>query len=200
MPRSSSRTRVSQVALELFEADGYDAVTVQQIAEAAGVTERTVYRSYGSKLEILLSEVEDRTADFVHTLYRQPLDVGVVDALLDTIAATWPSPEVVAEDRRRAAIMLAAPTLMGEWMAFERRLVDDLADWIAHRTRRSSDDMAVEVFSTCLVSARSIAIRRWLADPDSRVDPLDRVAEALHALRSHPLAAIRSAGDDELDH
>ncbi|MCC6147373.1 MAG: TetR/AcrR family transcriptional regulator [Anaerolineaceae bacterium] len=53
-----NRTVILNCALELFAARGYDAVGVQEIAEAAGVTKPTLYHYFGSKLGLLHTLVE----------------------------------------------------------------------------------------------------------------------------------------------
>jgi AcrR family transcriptional regulator len=51
MPRSGAgaRSRLRDAALDLYEVRGYDATTTAQIAERAGVTERTYFRHFADK-------------------------------------------------------------------------------------------------------------------------------------------------------
>jgi AcrR family transcriptional regulator len=48
-----NRSAILNCALELFASRGYDAVGVQEVAEAAGITKPTLYHYYGSKLGLL---------------------------------------------------------------------------------------------------------------------------------------------------
>ena len=57
-----NRTTILNCALELFAARGYDAVGVQEIAEAAGITKPTLYHYFGSK-QGLLKTLVDTYAD-----------------------------------------------------------------------------------------------------------------------------------------
>ena len=73
-----NRSNILSCALELFASRGYDAVGVQEIADAAGITKPTLYHYFGSKrglLDALLKEYFDelyesvtRAADYKHNL------------------------------------------------------------------------------------------------------------------------------------
>lgn len=58
MPRwpENSRERLIDAALELFGEEGYQATTIDAIAERAGVTARTFFRHFGDKEEVLFAE------------------------------------------------------------------------------------------------------------------------------------------------
>ncbi|HEY7223253.1 MAG TPA: helix-turn-helix domain-containing protein [Micromonosporaceae bacterium] len=58
---SSTRTRIQQVAVELFAERGYDATSLREIAERLGVTKAALYYHFKSKDEIIQSLVEDQT-------------------------------------------------------------------------------------------------------------------------------------------
>ncbi|HEY0534347.1 MAG TPA: helix-turn-helix domain-containing protein, partial [Actinoplanes sp.] len=55
MPRSGreARARLLQAAIDLYLERGFDAVTATEIAERAGVTERTYFRHFADKREVL---------------------------------------------------------------------------------------------------------------------------------------------------
>jgi TetR/AcrR family transcriptional regulator len=55
-----NRNLILQVALELFTARGYDAVGVQEVAEAAGVTKPTLYHYFGSKAGLLAALLDEQ--------------------------------------------------------------------------------------------------------------------------------------------
>jgi TetR/AcrR family transcriptional regulator len=53
-----NRSKILQCALELFAARGYDAVGVQEVAEASGITKPTLYHYYGNKQGLLKALLE----------------------------------------------------------------------------------------------------------------------------------------------
>ena len=74
-PETRSNDRILLKALELFSEKGYDATSVREICEAAGVTKPTLYHFYGSKEGVYRAIVEGALArfraDMVATLYRE---------------------------------------------------------------------------------------------------------------------------------
>jgi AcrR family transcriptional regulator len=63
-----NRQQILSRSLELFAARGYDAVGVQEICEAAGVTKPTLYHYFGNKRGLLGALVRERTAPLMHQL------------------------------------------------------------------------------------------------------------------------------------
>jgi AcrR family transcriptional regulator len=60
--REDTRTRIQEVALELFTEQGYEATSLREIAERLGVTKAALYYHFKSKDEIVASFMEDRAA------------------------------------------------------------------------------------------------------------------------------------------
>ncbi|MFB4274747.1 MULTISPECIES: TetR/AcrR family transcriptional regulator [unclassified Nonomuraea] len=63
--KEQTRRRISEVALRLFDERGYDAVTVNEVAEAAGVAKVTLFNYFPSKECLVLDAVKDDTAAIV---------------------------------------------------------------------------------------------------------------------------------------
>jgi AcrR family transcriptional regulator len=57
--KAATRARIRSAALELFERDGYEAATVERIADAAGVTHTTFFRYFPTKEDVALSDDYD---------------------------------------------------------------------------------------------------------------------------------------------
>ena len=55
---SSSRTAVVAVALDLFDRNGFDATSVEQIAQAAGSSRSTFFRQFGGKDDVVFADHE----------------------------------------------------------------------------------------------------------------------------------------------
>ncbi|AYG03846.1 TetR/AcrR family transcriptional regulator [Gryllotalpicola protaetiae] len=114
MPRSgaAARARLRAAALELYERRGYDATTTAQIAEHAGVTERTYFRHFADKREVLFDgEVELRDT-MTAAIAVAPPDRAPLDLVMDAYIAAIPlfvAGRPVAE--RRARIMAGSSAL-----------------------------------------------------------------------------------------
>src|ERR1700710_610915 len=75
----ASRERLQQAALELFSAKGFDETTVVEIALAAGLTERTFYRYFADKREVLFGVQAEFQQAFVDAINRAPADALPLD-------------------------------------------------------------------------------------------------------------------------
>lgn len=83
MPRwePGARDRLVVAALELFTEQGYDATTVTQIAERAGVTKSTFFRYFPDKRELLTAGQETLTTLLTEGIAEAPVDAGPLDAV-----------------------------------------------------------------------------------------------------------------------
>jgi AcrR family transcriptional regulator len=80
--RQQTKERLQQSALELFRQDGFGPTTVTQIAEAAGVTERTFFRYFPSKEAVLFQDYESRLEWFRAALAVRPDDESIIDSVV----------------------------------------------------------------------------------------------------------------------
>jgi AcrR family transcriptional regulator len=85
--RDAVRARITEVALDLFAERGFDQVTVDQIAGAAGMSGRTFHRYFAAKEDVVVGEPE-RWGEFVRDAFAaRPADEPVWDALLASFEA-----------------------------------------------------------------------------------------------------------------
>ena len=106
-----TRARLLAAALDLFARQGYDRTTVAEIAVAAGVTEMTFYRHFGSKDQLLLDDPYDPL--IASAIGHQPADLPPLHRTVRGIRAAWRGMPVTGEDevRERIAIVAATPGL-----------------------------------------------------------------------------------------
>lgn len=179
MPRweSDAQGRLERAALELFETQGFERTSVAQIARTAGLTERSFYRYFPDKREVLFvgDELEAHLAAQVEAA--DP-DLTPFDALLTALGTAdgvFRSREFLL---RRSRVIAASPALA------ERDLIK-LAD-IADALERALERRGVERGKARFIIDVAIAISRratsrWLADPDATFSTL--VAQAAAELR-----------------
>lgn len=84
-----SSDRILQSALALFSSRGYDATSVREICEAAGITKPTLYHFYGSKEGVYRSLVDGVLEDFRAHLSAQLAEGGPVVARLQRVARSY---------------------------------------------------------------------------------------------------------------
>ncbi len=106
-----TRARLLAAALELFTRQGYDRTTVAEIASAAGVTEMTFFRHFGSKDQLLIDDPYDPL--IAGAIGHQPTDLPPLTRAVRGIRAAWRGVPITEEGdvRERLAIVAATPSL-----------------------------------------------------------------------------------------
>src|SRR5690606_27395928 len=79
LKKARTAAAIQRHAMNLFEANGYDATPVEAVAAAAEVAPSTVYRYFPTKEDLVISDEFDNV--LFTKLADQPADVGVVDAV-----------------------------------------------------------------------------------------------------------------------
>ncbi len=114
MPRSgaAARARLREAALDLYRERGYDATTTAEIAARAGVTERTYFRHFADKREVLFDGETELRDVMVGAIASAPGEPSPLALVLNAYTAAIPlfvAGRPVAE--RRAALIAASPAL-----------------------------------------------------------------------------------------
>jgi AcrR family transcriptional regulator len=128
-----NRSAILNAALELFAARGYDAVGVQEVAEAAGITKPTLYHYYGSKMGLLKALFEAYHAPLNHAVEQAACYTGWLPGTLESVARAYF--EFARQNPVYYRLMLAmvfaprhseANSLASEWNARQHNLVENL--------------------------------------------------------------------------
>jgi AcrR family transcriptional regulator len=165
MPRSGkeARERLAKAALELFSERGFDAVTASEIASRAGVTERTYFRHFPDKREVLFDGERLLTEWVTEALASVPADIPLWPAMRRTVDLIVPPLEKNRSDSDRlAAIVAVTPALRERAVAKEARLVAVITDLLVGRGA-CTDEAALVAHIAWGVLAR--AIGAWRAAP-----------------------------------
>ncbi|NNH71996.1 TetR family transcriptional regulator [Nocardia uniformis] len=85
--KRQTRERIIDVALELCDTHGFDATTVEQIADAADVSPRTVNRYFPTKEDIVIAPIPEWSDAVAENLRAQPVTGNEMQALLDAFLA-----------------------------------------------------------------------------------------------------------------
>ncbi|MGW7066860.1 TetR/AcrR family transcriptional regulator [Streptomyces sp. NPDC054855] len=185
--RSETRRVIQTHAVRLFTDRGYDAVTVADVAEAAGVSAMTVYRHFPTKEDLVLIEqpaqlIAERVAASQAT---QPLVRRVGGALIDAATALTSDDGAQPAANERflldcLRLMVSTPALRAKHLdsqhALQQAIVDALGDDM------SDPDTAFRAHaatSACL-AAMHTALTRW-AQENGRMKLPELIAQALAA-------------------
>jgi len=170
-----AQDRLRQAAMELFAERGFEATTVADIAARARVTERTFFRYFADKREVLFSGEDLLQTAFVDAIAQAPEGQPVwtlIHAALDAGAKTLQETRGREQARAREAIISANEALQERELLKLTRLARAVtkafqARGVAPTQARLAGDVAVAMFST--------AFQRWI-EPDQTRD----LTELLH--------------------
>jgi len=109
-----ARGRLEQAAMELFEQRGYARTTVEDIAARAGLTERTFFRYFTDKREVLFSGSPALEALIVETISAAPTSVVPLTAVTRAFEALAPWFESRRVRARKRRTVIAADAELGE--------------------------------------------------------------------------------------
>jgi AcrR family transcriptional regulator len=169
-------------ALELFAEAGYEQATVAQIAQRAGVTERTFYRYFSDKREVLFAgsaELQRRMVDAVTAAAPTADPARLVAIALDALATMFPT-ERKEFARWRNAVLASEPALQERELLKLAALKQALAVAL---TDHGVEGVKAAVAAESAIGVFHVGFALWIADGEER-DLADLQREALAALRA----------------
>ncbi|KOX53113.1 MULTISPECIES: TetR family transcriptional regulator [Streptomyces] len=89
LKKQRTRDLLLRSALELFTERGYEETTVDDVAEAADVSQRTFFRYFASKEDAAFFAARLAEARFVDAVHARPPEEAPLDALRQALAASW---------------------------------------------------------------------------------------------------------------
>jgi mycofactocin system transcriptional regulator len=187
-PPGTSRRAVTRTALELFAERGFDDTTVDDIAEALGVSRRTLFRYFASKNDMVWGDF-----DWVLERLRRALDAtGCDEPLHEALAravveSNRYEAEQLPELRIRMRLITGVPALQAhstlryaEWRAV-------IADFVARRLGGEPDDLIPQTIAHAALGTSMAAFLVWVDDPSS--DLVANLEEA-YRLLGHGLGKL----------
>lgn len=178
-----ARGRMIAAAMDLYAERGFEQTTAGDIAERAGVTERTFFRHFADKREVLFDGSEAWEKAVCEAILTAPADDSPLEAALAGAAAMsgfleGRRPHAV----RRSRIVAATPSLQ------ERELLKmaALSEAAATALRaRGVADLVADLAAHSALTAFQAAFRRWVVEesPPALADCIADAVEALRGLR-----------------
>jgi len=177
-PRTIDPAEVSLIAVRLFDSRGYDAVSVSEVAQAAGVSRRHLFSLFPSKASLVWGGLDEAGQRFRAALAASSEFVGAEEAVRAAyLSAVDFRQDEIELTRRRLHVIDAHPALASEGATSLAQLTDVVADFIAMRENRDSDDLRVRVVATTIAAAARAALTWWAIHSDE--EPKDVVSRAL---------------------
>jgi AcrR family transcriptional regulator len=186
--RERIRLEISREAARLFWEQGLDGTTGEQIADAVGLSTRTIWRYFRNKESCAEPILAQDAEEFVAVLRRWPREVSIEDHLREWVRGRPRDPEQLAYDlavQRLIVLSEREPALRTAWLMAYDRAERRLGETIADRLRRPADDIEVRLHAAAVSSAMraideyySVALLAG-ADRASLGDPVERIARAV---------------------
>jgi AcrR family transcriptional regulator len=158
----NARGRLELAALELYGKRGFEQTTVAEIAARAGLTERTFFRHFADKREVLFWGAGALQELLVNTVASAPDSAAPIDA----IAAALEAAGALLQERReyarqRQAIIAPNAELRERELIKLAALAAALADTLR---RRGVKDPAASLTAEAGIAVFKIAFERWVSD------------------------------------
>ncbi|WP_443051527.1 acyl-CoA-like ligand-binding transcription factor [Streptomyces sp. NBC_00234] len=185
--KEATRRAVHEATLRLTVEHGFDQVTVEAVADAAGISRRTFSNYFASKEDALLYGEEQQMEALVAAVRERPSDEPAWPAL--RAAMTEFSRRVAPPEREwavRTRLALRHPSLLARQLANHAAMERDLAEAVAQRTGPATGAVRPQVMAAAFLSSLRIAMRMWIeedltGDPGELIDGiLDEMARSFN--------------------
>jgi TetR/AcrR family transcriptional regulator, regulator of mycofactocin system len=182
-PPGTSRRAVTHTALELFAERGYEETTVDDIADALGVSRRTLFRYFPSKNDMVWGDFDLVLARLRRCLDETGPDEPLHEALgRAVVESNRYEDEQLPELRIRMRLITGVPALQAhstlryaEWRAV-------IAGFVAHRLGCRPEDLVPQTVAHAALGTSMAAFLVWVDDPSS--DLVENLEEAYRLLGS----------------
>ena len=167
--KAKTREAIQRHALRLFRAQGYEATTVEQIAEAAEVSPSTFFRYFPTKEAAVLYDPFDPV--FLTAFAAQPPELTPTQALRGALHVAFGgmSTTDMAAQWERATLIFAIPDVRMRALDDFLTTAERLMELVARRVGRRPDDLAVRTFVGGVIGALMGALMQGMNDPHTDV-------------------------------
>ena len=177
----NARGRLEQAALELYVERGYEQTTVAEIAERAGLTERTFFRHFADKREVLFAGAGALQELLVTAVAGAPDAAAPLEAVAAALEAAGALLQERREySRRRQSVIDANPALQERELIKLAALASALAGALR---RRGVTGPAASLTAEAGIAVFKIAFERWISET-GRSDLPRLIRESLDELRT----------------
>ncbi len=169
--------------MELFQERGYARTTVGDIAARADLTERTFFRYFADKREVLFSGAKELEQGIVERIAKVPQEVPPLDA----VAVAFEAAGAELEERRDLGYVRARHALVIQHAEIQERELIKLASLASATTKalhaRGVSEPTASLAAEAGIAVFKIGFERWVNDEEPR-DLAGHIRAAMDALRT----------------
>ncbi|MDN3059749.1 TetR family transcriptional regulator [Streptomyces sp. SRF1] len=190
--RQMASQEIHDTAIRLFTTQGYEETTTEQIAREAGVSQRTLFRYFGSKEDLVCGEQEALGALLTKTVQEQPAQVSAWDALRTGFGEIVTANHSMEQALTISTLVFRTPALRARYEQKRVRWQYDLMPVVrsrlcaAGRENASADHEARTVIAVSFACSDA-ATGSWIAS-QGRDDLVDLYDQALAIARTAPMS------------
>jgi TetR/AcrR family transcriptional regulator, regulator of mycofactocin system len=181
--RSTTREHISDVALGLFAERGFSEVSVDDVAHAAGIARRSVFRYYASKNAIPWGDFDAHLQHLRELLDSVDPDMPLGEALRAALLSfnTFDESET-ARHRQRMRVILQTAELQAYSMTMYAGWRGVIADFVARRTGTKTEDLLAQTVAWMMLGVALSAYEHWL--DDESVSLPEAIGDAFEVVRA----------------
>jgi AcrR family transcriptional regulator len=177
----NARGRLERAALELFVERGFEQTTVAEIAQRAGLTERTFFRHFADKREVLFAGAAGLQEFLVRAVAQAPDSAAPLDAVADGLQAAAALLQERGDYPRQRQLVIAANAELQERELI--KLAALAAAMAAALRERGVPEPTASLAAEAGIAVFRIAFERWTAD-DCRPELAKLIQDSLDKLRA----------------
>jgi TetR/AcrR family transcriptional regulator, regulator of mycofactocin system len=166
--RAAVRARVEAAALDLFTRRGFDDVTSDEVADAAGISRRTFFRYFPTKADAVWGDFAGHVARLARLLAGSPTGQPVLASICAAYTEVNEYPPAEQDLlRKRLRLILTEPALQAHSQLRYAEIDRVVAEHVARRAGGSPADLLPRLVATSTRAAATSAFEVWLADRDA---------------------------------
>ena len=162
--KAKTRRTIQEHALRLFAEQGYDATTVDQIAEASEISPSTFFRYFATKEDVVIDD--DYDPMLIRAFVEQPLSLSPVAAFRAAMHTAFDEIYDTEGSQifQRTKLQLEHPAIRARVLNNQyNNTLNAIALAAAERYGRDVNDLEIQVFAGALIGAMYPALARWVA-------------------------------------
>jgi TetR/AcrR family transcriptional regulator, regulator of mycofactocin system len=180
-PPSTTRHQLQDIAMDMFATHGYDEVTIEALASAAGISRRTFFRYFSSKADALMADFDADVERLRSVLAGSDPDLPMMDAIRQAVVAVNDyHADDLARLRQRMQLQHDNPALLANGILHYEQWQAVVAEFAASRLGQAADDLLPQVIARSVFGAAYAGFMSWLSDERGDLSP--RLDGALRAM------------------
>jgi len=173
------RNAIWDAAVDLFAEKGFDETTVEEIAQAAGVSRRTFFRYFSSKNDLMGQGIVDYGTALSEAIRACPRSLSQIEVVHQTVLKVATGAADYPRLRKIMHVSETSPTAREAQMSRRAELEDRATEAFAERCRKRSKDPTARLLAGLTLAMLDVTFRLWLDREQDISDTAEQVFQTL---------------------